>query len=225
MDQQFSMAVESARSFMMQLGEFLPKLIGAVIILIAGWFVAKFLAFIIVRGLKAINFNFVTEKAGIDGFLKKGGMRKGTIDILGILVYWLVILATLLIAFNALGLTVVSDLVGKVTLFIPHVIVAVLILTIGLYFARFVEDAVVAYAKNIGMDEATMFGRLARWAIVVFVVIIALDQIDIGKELLRLAFLILFGGIVLALALAFGVGGQKWAAEQVETFFKTKGKK
>lgn len=225
MEQQLSVIFESARSFMMQLGEFLPKLIGAVIILIAGWFVAKFLAFIIVKGLKVINFNFITEKAGIDGFMKKGGMKKGTIDILGILVYWLAILATLLIAFNVLGLTVVSDLVSKVTLFIPNVIVAVLILTIGLYFARFVEEAVVAYAKNIGMDEAAMFGRLARWAIVVFVVVIALDQMEIGKELLRMSFLILFGGIVLALALAFGVGGQKWAAEQVDKFFKGKGKK
>lgn len=222
MEQQLSIVVESVRSFMVQIGEFLPQLIGAAIILIVGWFVAKFFAFIVVRGLKLINFNVLTDKAGIDGFLKKGGLRKGTIDILGVLIYWLVILATLLVAFNALGLTVVSDLVGRITLFIPHVIVAVLILTIGLYFARFIEDAVVAYAKNIGMDEATMFGRLARWAIVVFVAIIALDQIDIGKELLRLAFLILFGGIALALALAFGLGGQKWAADQLDKFLKNK---
>lgn len=222
MEQQLSIVVESVRSFMVQIGEFLPQLIGAAVILIVGWFVAKFFAFIVVRGLKLINFNVLTDKAGIDGFLKKGGLRKGTIDILGVLIYWLVILATLLVAFNALGLTVVSDLVGRITLFIPHVIVAVLILTIGLYFARFIEDAVVAYAKNIGMDEAVMFGRLARWAIVVFVAIIALDQIDIGKELLRLAFLILFGGIALALALAFGLGGQKWAADQLDKFLKNK---
>ena len=112
MEQQLSVIVESVRSFMVQLGEFLPKLIGAIIILIIGWFIAKFFAFIIIKGLKVVNFNVVTEKAGIDGFLKRGGLRKGTIDILGLLVYWLVILATLLVAFNTLGLTVVSDLVG-----------------------------------------------------------------------------------------------------------------
>ena len=119
MEQQLSVIVESVRSFMVQLGEFLPKLIGAIIILIIGWFVAKFLAFVIIKGLKVINFNVVTEKAGIDGFLKKGGLKKGTIDILSLLVYWLVILATLLVAFNTLGLTVVSDLVERLRCLFP----------------------------------------------------------------------------------------------------------
>ena len=225
MEQQLSVIVESVRSFMVQLGEFLPKLIGAIIILIIGWFVAKFLAFVIIKGLKVINFNVVTEKAGIDGFLKKGGLKKGTIDILSLLVYWLVILATLLVAFNTLGLTVVSDLVGEITLFIPNVIVAVLILTIGLYFARFVEDAVVAYGKNVGLDEAQLFGRLARWALIVFVVIVSLGQMNIADRYLQPAFYIILGGVTLALALAFGLGGQKWAADQLDKFFKSKSKK
>ena len=222
MEQQLSVVVESVRSFMVQLGEFLPKLIGAVIILIVGWFVAKFLMFIVVKGLKLINFNVLTEKAGVDGFLKKGGLRKGTTDILGILIYWLVILATLLVAFNALGLTVVSDLVGRITLFIPNVIVAVLILTIGLYFARFVEEAVVAYGKNVGLDEALLIGKLARWALIVFVVIISLGQMNIADRYLQPAFFIILGGVTLALALAFGLGGQKWAADQLDKFTKNK---
>ena len=222
MEQQLSVVVESVRSFMVQLGEFLPKLIGAVIILIVGWFVAKFLMFIVVKGLKLINFNVLTEKAGVDGFLKKGGLRKGTTDILGILIYWLVILATLLVAFNALGLTVVSDLVGRITLFIPNVIVAVLILTIGLYFARFVEEAVVAYGKNVGLDEAPLIGKLARWALIVFVVIISLGQMNIADRYLQPAFFIILGGVTLALALAFGLGGQKWAADQLDKFTKNK---
>jgi hypothetical protein len=222
MEQQLSVVVESIRSFMMQLGEFLPKAIGAIIILIVGWFVAKFLTFIVVKGLKLVNFNVLTDKAGIDAFLKKGGLRKGTIDILGVLIYWLVILATLLVAFNALGLYVVSDLVGKITLFIPNVIVAVLILTIGLYFARFVEEAVVAYGKNVGLDEAPLIGKIARWAIMVFVVLLSLGQMNIADQYLQPAFTIILGGIVLALALAFGIGGQKWAAEQLDKFSKNK---
>ncbi len=222
MEQQLSVIVESVKSFMVQLGEFLPKLIAAVIILVVGWFIAKFLAFLTVKGLKLINFNVLTEKAGLDGFLKKGGIRKGTTDILGILIYWLVILATLLIAFNSLGLTVVSELFSRITQFIPNVIVAVLILAIGMYFARFVADAVVAYSKNVGLQDANLIGRLTYYAIVVFVVIIALGQMNIADRFLQPAFLILFGGIVLALALAFGLGGQKWAAGQLDKFMKSK---
>jgi len=222
MEQQVSVVVDSVRSFLVQLGQFFPKLIGAVIILVAGWFLAKFLAFLVIRGLKLINFNIVTEKSGIDGFLKKGGIKKNTIDILGLLIYWLVILGTLLVAFNALGLFVVSELFSRITQFIPNVIVAVLILSIGLYFARFMADTVVAYGKNVGLQDAEMVGRLTRWAIVVFVVLLALGQMNIADRYLQPAFLIILSGIVFGLALAFGLGGQKWAADQIDKLAKKK---
>ena len=76
--------------------------------------------------------------------------------------------------------------------------------------------------KNVGLGDAELMGRLARYAIMVFVVIIALGEMNIGAAILYPAFLILFGGIVLALALAFGLGGQKWAAGQLDSFFGKK---
>jgi len=218
--EQVNIVLDTMRSFVIQMGEFLPKFIAAIVILVAGWLFAKAMLYAVVRGLKLVNFGTLTERAGIDKFLKHGGIRKTTIDILGILVYWLTILATLLVAFNTLGLTVVSDLVSRITQFIPNVIVAILILTIGLYFARFVSDSVIAYGKNVGLDDTEIMGRLTRYAIMVFVIIIALGQMNIGEAILYPAFLILFGGIVLALSLAFGLGGQKWAAGQLEKFFK-----
>lgn len=222
--EQINLAVESVRGFLVQLSEFMPRLIGVVVVLLIGWFVAKFLALIVVRSLKFVNFNVITEKAGLDGFLRQGGMRKSTIDILGLLVYWLVILVTLLAAFNTLGLAVVSDLFSKITLFVPHVIVAVLILAIGLYFARFVSDAVIAYGKNVGMQDAVFVGRVAYYAITVFVILIALDQVQVGGEIIRLTYYILMGGTALALAIAFGLGGQKWASGQLEKFMERKKK-
>lgn len=222
MEQQFNVVLESVRSFMVELGQFLPKLIGAIVILVVGWLIAKLLLFIVVRGLKAIGFGVLTDKAGLDGFLKKGGVRKNTIDVLGLLVYWLVILVTLLTTFNSLGLTVVSDLFSRVTQFIPNVIVAVLILTIGLYFARFVSDAITTYSRNVGLEDAELVGRITFYAIAIFVVIIALGQVHIAEGVLFDLLKIVFGGIVLALALAFGLGGQKWAGEQLEKFMKGK---
>lgn len=222
--EQVDVVVESIRGFLMQLGEFLPKLLGVVVILVIGWLVAKLLVVVVVRGLKLVNFNVITERAGLDGFLRQGGVRKSTIDILGILVYWLVILVTLLAAFNTLGLTVVSDLFSKITLFVPHVIVAVLILAIGLYFARFVADTVTAYGKNVGLEDAVMVGRVAYYAIMVFVVLIALDQVQVGGEIVRFTYYVLLGGAVLALAIAFGLGGQKWASGQIEKLTERKKK-
>jgi hypothetical protein len=208
--QQIDTVLDTARGFLGKIVAFLPTLMGAIIILVIGWLVARFAAFVVVRGLKLVRFDALTESAGIDGFLKQGGIKKDTVDILGILVYWFVILITLLTTFNVLGLSVVADLFNRIALFVPNVIVAVLILAIGLYFARLVSETVVTYARNVGLQDADLMGRLTRYAIMVFVVIIALGQIRIGEALLQTAFLILFGAICLALALAFGLGGQKW---------------
>ncbi|MBI3896752.1 MAG: hypothetical protein HY308_00480 [Gammaproteobacteria bacterium] len=222
MEQQVDVVLASVNNFIFELSLFLPKLLGAIVILVVGWLVAKLLILVVVRGLKGIRFNTITEAAGLDDFLKKGGIRKSTIDVLGLLVYWLAILMTLLAAFNSFGLTVLSELFSQITLFIPKVISAVLILTIGLYAARFAADSVTAYTRNVGMQDSELMGRVTRYAIAVFVVIMALGQMDVGNGILYPAFLILFAGIVFALALAFGLGGQKWAADQLDKFSKSK---
>jgi flagellar biosynthesis protein FliQ len=222
MEQQIDIVMASLRGFTVDLGAFLPKLIVAVAILIVGWLVSKLLQFVVVRGLKGIRFHTLLDTAGLDGFLKKGGIRGSSVDVLGVMVYWLAILMTLLATFNAMGLTALAELFNRVALFVPNVVVAALTLTIGLYFARFVADAVTAYSRNVGMADAGLVGRLARYAITAFVVIVALGQLNIPERILYPAFLIMFGGAVLALALAFGLGGQKWAADKLDKMEKGK---
>lgn len=222
---QVDLVFQTAQGFLAQIVVFLPRLLGAVAILIVGWLIAKALAFAVVRGLKLAHFDTVTSKAGVDGFLKEGGIKKTTIDILGVLVYWFVILITLLTTFNVLGLGVVAELFNRIALFVPNVIVSVLILAIGLYFARLMSEVVMTYGKNVGMHDAELMGRLTRYAIMAFVIIIALGQINVGEALLSTAFLILFAAVCLGLALAFGLGGQKWAAGALERFMADRGRK
>jgi len=210
-----NMLLESIRESLHQIGIFLPRLLLAIVILIIGWLVAKAVRFAIVKALRTINFNVVTEKAGIDHFLKEGGANIDTIRVLGSLSYWLVILAALMIASNSLDLAYVTDLIGRIVLFVPKVMVAVVILVFGVYFARFVGAALTTYLRNIGVSEAGLVGRLALYAIVVFVIMIALDQMGLG-DIIRQAFLIIVAAIALGLALAFGLGGQKRAAELIE---------
>lgn len=214
-----NMVLEPARAFLMQLGVFLPRLLVAVVILMAGWLVAKAIRLAVLKALKAINFGVLTERAGVDDFMKQGGITTDTAGILGILVYWLAILATLMIAFNSLGLTQVTDLISRVALFIPKVIVAVLILAFGAYFSRFIDKTITTYGKNVGMDDALVLGRLAHYAILMFVVLIALEQVQVATELIRDSFLIILAGVVLALALAFGLGSQHRAADLVDRWW------
>jgi flagellar biosynthesis protein FliQ len=216
---QIDWSLEPLRGFLLRAGEFLPRILLAIVILVVGWMVAKMVRFAIRKGLRAVNFNVLTERAGMDAFLRDGGIRADTTEILAMLFYWLAILASLVIGFNLLGLEYITDLLGRVLWFLPKVMVALLILAFGAYFARFIGNAVQAYCRNVHLQDADILGRIAQYAILAFVVLIALDQVDIGGEIVRQTFLIVLAGLVLALALAFGLGGKEWAAEMLERWW------
>ena len=213
---QIDWSLEPLRAFLLRAGEFLPRILLAVVIVVVGWMVAKMVRFAIVKGLRAVNFNVLTERAGMDTFLRDGGIRADTTEILALLFYWLVVLASLVIGFNLLGLEYITDLLGRVVWFLPKVMVALLILAFGAYFARFIGNAVIAYCRNVHLQDADILGRLAQYAMLAFVVLIALDQVNVGGDIVRQTFLIVLAGVVFALALAFGLGGKDWAAEMLE---------
>ena len=219
--EKLDMLIEPLRALLVQVGAFLPRLALALVVLIGGWLLAKVARFAVVRALRAINFNVLTERAGMDDFLEQGGIRTDTTGIFGALVYWLVILAALIIAFNGLGLTYITDLLHKVVLFVPHVVVALLILAFGAYFARFVATAVSTYCRNVGVGpgDAELLARIAQYAIIAFAVLIAFDQMGVGGAIIRESFLIVLAGVVFALALAFGLGGRDWAASLLERWW------
>ena len=114
-----------------------------------------------------------------------------------------------------MGLSYVTDLIGRIVLFVPKVMVAVLMLAFGAYFARFIGTAVTTYGKNVGVGDAEALGRFACYAIMIFVILIALDQLGLG-DIIRQTFLIILAAVALRLALAFGLGGRKRAAELLE---------
>jgi Conserved TM helix len=224
--EKIDMLIEPLRALLAQVGAFVPRLALAVVVLIGGWLLAKVARFAIVKALRAINFNVLTERAGIDGFLEQGGIRTDMTGIFGALVYWLVILAALIIAFQGLGLTYITDLLHKVVLFVPHVVVALLVLAFGAYFARFIATTVSTYCRNIGIGpgDAELLARVAQYAIIAFVVLISLDQLGVGGAIVRESFLIILAGVVFALALAFGLGGRDWAASLLERWWPRRGR-
>ena len=216
---QLDLMLEPLRVFLVQVGDFLPRLALALVVILVGWLLAKVARYAIVKALRAVNFHVVSQRAGLDGFLRDGGIQSDTTDILALIVYWLVILGALVIGFNSLGLIYVTDLLGRVILFVPKVLVAVLVLAFGAYFARFIGNAITAYCRNVHIQDAELLGRLAQYAILTFVILIALDQVNIGGDIVRQSFLIILAGLVFALALAFGLGGKEWAAELLERWW------
>jgi len=217
--QDLNVLLEPVRSVLQQIGVFVPRLLVALGVLIAGWLLAKGARFAVVKALRAFNFHVLTERAGIDGFLQQGGTERDTTDLFAVIVYWLVMLAALIIAFNGLGLTQVTDLLTRVVLFLPKVMVALLVLIFGAYFGRFVGQAVTTYMRNAEIADADLLGHIVQYAIVAFVILLAVDHLDVGGGLIQHTFLILLSGIVLALALSFGLGGRDRAAQLLERWF------
>lgn len=214
--------LDPLKAFLVEIGAFLPRLGLALLVLVVGFLIAKAARFAIEKGLRAINLHVVTRRSGMDGFLQKGGTEFDTVSLFGLIVYWFVILAALIVAFNSLGLTYVTELLSRLMLFVPRLVLALLIVAFGTYFARFVGNAVANYCHSSGVRDGEAIGKLARYAILTFVLIIALDQLDIGGAIVREAFLIVLGGVVLAVALAFGIGGRDWAAARLEQWWPSR---
>lgn len=217
--QNIDVMLESARGLLQQVGAFMPRLVVALGILVAGWILAKIFRFSVVKALRAINFHVLTERAGIDGFLQLGGIKKDTSALFAWVVYVLAILVSLILAFNSLGLAQVTDLLGKVLLFVPKLLVALLVVVFGGYFARFVGNSVQSYCRGASIGDADLLGRVVHYGTMGFVVLLAFDHLDIGGGLIQQTFLILLAGVVLALALAIGLGGRDRAAALIERWF------
>lgn len=216
MEQQFDIIVASLTSFWRQLASFVPQLIAAVVLLLLGWLLARLARSGIMRLLTMLKFDRATEKSGLEAFMKHADLDVSVASVIGSLVYWLIILVMIVTVANSLGLQMVADLFNKVVLYIPNVIVAILVLVFGTILARFINRLVFAWLNNMEFDGALTVSTFSEYAMMVFVFFMAMEQLQIANELLTAAFIIGFGAIGLAFAIAFGLGARDWAAKVVE---------
>ncbi len=218
--EQFNGILESLNRFWIDIGAFLPNLLVAALLLIIGWIVAKVVQNVTIRGLRFLRIDVFAERSGIEDFLLKGGVRFTAVTLIAALIYWTILFVVFLAVLNTLGLDIAAELFNQVILYIPNVIVAIALLIFGTLFAQFVQSALFTYLNNIGISGARLVSGIAKYAIIVFVISIALEQLAIGGDILVSAFQIAFGAFCLALALAFGLGGRDWAARVIDNVSK-----
>lgn len=216
MEQQLDVFVASLTTFWTELASFIPQLLAALVLLAVGWILAKLARTGLTRLLHALKFDQITERSGLEAFLKQAELDVSVSKILGSLVYWLIILIMIVTVANSLGLGMVADLFNKVVLYIPNVIVSILVLVFGSILARFVNRIVFAWLNNIGFTGALTVSTFSEYAMLVFVFFVAIEQLQIAHELITAAFIIAFGAIGLAFAIAFGLGARDWAARVVQ---------
>jgi hypothetical protein len=209
-------------AFAVKITAFLPELIGAIIIFVVGWIIARLLRLGVEKLLKLVRFDTATEKTGVNKFLKKGEIVKAPSEIIGTLVYWFIMILVLIASLDALGLPIVSDMLNSIFLYIPNVVAAIIVLVLGFLLGNLLAAVVRTAASNAGLKNAEGLGKISLYAIVVFVAAIALIQLGIGEEIVVSAFGFVFGAAALALALAFGLGGRDVAADYLKRWLEEK---
>jgi len=208
------------RQMLTRILAYLPILLGALIILIVGWIVAKVIRRAVDWLLKTVRFDTMADKTGISEVLRKGDLKITAREVVSGLVYWLIIIMVLVMTVDALGLPKSSDVLASLFAYIPKVIAALLVLVVAMFLASFVSGIVRTASGNANLPRPELIANISRWAIIIFAVTIAMEQLGIAPLLVGTAFNIILGGVVLALALAFGLGGKDAAARYLDELKK-----
>jgi hypothetical protein len=220
---EFTTVVTGAwNAFSTKIMVFLPMLLGGIVIFVGGLIIAKMVRMLLVKLLRLVRFDSAAEKTGVKEFLEKGSIVKTPSEIIGALVYWFVMILVLIATLDALGLPIVSDILNDIFLYIPNVVAAILVIILGVLFGNLLSAVVRTAASNAGLAVADGLAKTTLYAIVFFSGSIALVQLGIGEEIIAYAFVITFGAVALALALAFGLGGREVAADHLKRWFEQK---
>ena len=211
-----TLIVEPVTQMLTRIMAYLPVLLGALVILIVGWIVAKTIRRLVDWLLKTVRFDALADKAGISEILRKGNLEVSAREVVSSIVYWLIIIMVLVMTVDALGMPKSSDILAGLFAYVPKVIAALLVLIVAMFLANFVSGIVRTAAGNANLPKPQILAGVSRWAIIIFAVTISLEQLGIAPLLVTATFNIILGGVVLALALAFGLGGKDAAAKYLE---------
>lgn len=198
----------------------IPKVIAFAVILVIGWFVAGLIAGAAAAVLRSIKFNQLAEKSGFEGFVRNVGVQRDSAGFLAMVTKWFVRLIVLVVAFDALGLPAVSDVLRQLLLWLPNLAVGIVVLVIGGLIANAAAGVVRGATASAGFLHPDFLANAARAAVWVFAIIVAVNQIGIAQELVNTLFMGAVALAVLALGLSFGLGGREVAGKLLQRWYE-----
>ncbi len=204
-------------SFAQVFGDILPALLGALVILFAGYLLAKVLEKLVDRFLRRIRLNRMLERGDVMHALERSGSHLNPTRVLANLVFWLVMFAVILVAANALGLESLANVFSELVSYIPSVIAAIVIILAGIVLGGFVGGLISASAGALHGGRA--LARVGRSGVILLAIFMALQELGIATDIVTTAFAILFGAIALAMALSFGLGNRELAGEVTREWY------
>jgi hypothetical protein len=199
-----------------RLAAFGPNLLAMMVLLMAGlvlaWLAKELLRFVLPR----IGFDTFAERSGLADGLRRGGLSGRPSVVLASMSAWGVLAVFVLLAIGALNLQFAMELLSQAFAYLPQMLIALALLAVGMVVSGFVRRSVLIAAVNAGLPSARFLAAATRTGLLVIFVAMALEHLGVGRHVLLNAFTILFGGVVLALALSFGLAGREMAGQVLE---------
>lgn len=208
--------VEAFRDMMKRVALFLPKLLALLSFILLGVIVGLAIKAVLQRLLKAVRLDVLSERWGLQAALAKAGFKQPLSQVVGRLAFWTVFVLFVFMGVDAVDLPATAGLMGQILGFLPSVVAAGLLILVGVLLGNFFAEAILIATVNAQIQEARFIANLVRWGIFLLTAAMVLTQLGIAKEIVVAAFSILFGGVVLALSIAVGLGGRNIARDMLE---------
>lgn len=216
MNEFLSLILEPVQEVFMNFKAFLPNLLAMLVILTLGILLARVIRFVLIKSLTAINFDSWSDRMGFTRLMRKGDIWAKPAATFGAVVFWLMIIFTLMIGLSALKIPAVDSLVAEFFGYMPRAFSAAMILFVGYVLAGFISQGVLIAAANSGYHYAKLLAEAIRTLLTLLILAMAMEQLQIAPSIVLAAFSIIFGGIVVALSISFGVGGIDAAKRMIE---------
>jgi small-conductance mechanosensitive channel len=214
--------MEPLMKFVTKIAGFLPSLFIAAILIIVGFFLATILRAVVSRLSRLLKMDRLSEKVGLTQILQKSGIKEPVSWLVGNVIYWIVLISFVIMGLDALKIPAVENLLQEFWFYVPNVIAAAVILVAGYLLGNFLGRAALIAAVNAGIAISGLIGKFVKFTVFIMATTMALELLGIGEATVLIAFAVVFGGVVLALAIAFGLGGRDAAKDYIDKMLTEK---
>jgi len=214
--------LEPFKRFIQKIAGFLPNLLTSIIIIGLGFLVALVVKRGVTKASIFLKIDRLSDKIGLEQILKRCGIRGTLSGVIGKAAFWVVLISFVIMGLDSLKMLAVENLLEAFWLYLPNVIVSVIIVVAGYLLGNFLGRAALIASVNAGLALAGLIGKFVKFTVFIMSATMALELLGIGKDTVLIAFAIVFGGVVLALSLAFGFGGRDAAKDYIDRMLKEK---
>ncbi len=210
---------EAVTNSLSQIIAFVPTIILAILLLGLGYLLAKVVSIGTIRFLQLVGFDKLINRTAVQTLLERSGTKQKISEILGMIGFWIIFLVFLIKASDTLGLSMASDALTGLANYIPKIGIAVLVLIIGLIAANFVRELITMTCSSAGITHGTMVAQAVYVAVVLLIVVTAIDVLGIDTQLLNNTIVILLAGLIGGAALSFGLGSRNAVANLIAAHY------